>query len=131
MKLSRPGALALTLTIPLLVYAQPAPDDKPPLDTLTATFSIAAIDPETGTCGAAVASKANAACKYVAHARAGVGVFCTQHYSVKPWGVKALDLLADKKIPEEVLAELLKNDNAPGGRQLAIIDMKGRSAQRH
>ena len=131
MRLSRPAVVALFLAIPILLHAQPALDEKPPPDTLTATFSIAAIDPDTGTQGAAVASKANAACKYVAHARAGVGVFCTQHYSVKPWGVKALDLLADKKIPEEVLAELLKNDNAPGGRQLAVIDMKGRSAQRH
>ena len=131
MKMNHPGVLALTMVLPLLVHAQPAPTEKTLPDTLTATFSIAAVDPETGTCGAAVASKANDACKYVAHARAGVGVFCTQHYSVKPWGAKALDLLADKKIPEEVLAELLKNDNAPGGRQLAVIDMKGRSAQRH
>jgi uncharacterized Ntn-hydrolase superfamily protein len=106
-------------------------DADPPAETLTATFSIAAIDPDTGMCGAAVASKATAACKYVAHARPGVGVFCTQHYSVKPWGAKALDLLADKKLPEEVLVELLKNDKGAGGRQLAIIDMKGRSAQRH
>jgi uncharacterized Ntn-hydrolase superfamily protein len=115
------------LCLPLLGSTQP----EPPEEILTSTFSIAAIDPETGQCGGAVASMASAACKYVAHARPGVGVFCTQHYSVKPWGAKALDLLADKKLPEEVFVELLKNDKGAGGRQLAIIDMKGRSAQRH
>ena len=120
--------LALMLAGAWCAAAQP---DPPPEEVRTATFSIAAIDPDTGECGAAVASKARAACKYVAHARAGVGVFCTQHYSVKPWGAKALDMLADKKLPEEVFVELLKNDKGAGGRQLAIIDMKGRSAQRH
>jgi len=59
---------------------------------------------------------------------AGVGAFCTQHNGVQAWGVKALDALGDKKLPEEVLTELLKNDTNAGGRQLGIIDMKGRSA---
>jgi uncharacterized Ntn-hydrolase superfamily protein len=119
---------ALTCAIPWFAAASPPPDDE---EKLTATFSIAAIDPETGQCGGAVASMATQACEYVAHARPGVGVFCTQHYSVKSWGAKALNMLADKKLPEEVLAELLKNDKSPGGRQLAIIDMKGQTAQRH
>lgn len=119
--------LALLLTGRESIFSNSAP----PKEEITATFSIAAVDPETGMCGAAVASRANAACLTVAHARPGVGVFCTQHYAVKSWGTKALDALADKKIPEEVLAELLKNDKAPEGRQLAIIDMKGRSSQRH
>ncbi len=123
------GLALLLLALPLAAdFGGGEPSEK---EELTATFSIAAVDPETGLCGAAVASKANAACLYVAHARPGVGVFCTQHYSVKAWGAKALDLLADKKLPEEVLAELLKNDKGADGRQLAIIDMKGHSAQRH
>lgn len=103
----------------------------PPRQEIIATFSIAAVDPETGVCGAAVASKYPAVGKVVAHAKPGVGAFCTQHYDVRAWGPRALDLLADKKLPEEVLGEILKNDKAPGMRQLAIIDMQGRSAQRH
>src|SRR4051812_15123271 len=102
-----------------------------PKSEIIATFSIAAVDPETGECGAAVASKYPAVGKVVAHARPGVGAFCTQHYGMQVWGVTALDLLADKKLPEEVFTELLKKDKAPGGRQLAIIDMQGRSAQHH
>jgi uncharacterized Ntn-hydrolase superfamily protein len=50
---------------------------------------------------------------------------------MKAWGPRGLDLLADKKLPEEVLSELLKSDKNAGGRQLAVIDMQGRSAQRH
>mgnify|MGYP002784787857 CR=1 FL=1 len=117
----------LTLWSAVLVEggAQPAPEP------IIATFSIAAVDPSTGECGAAVASKYPAVGKVVAHARAGVGAFCTQHYGVQAWGTKALDLMADKKLPEEVLTDLLKNDKNPGGRQLGIIDMQGRSAQRH
>jgi uncharacterized Ntn-hydrolase superfamily protein len=96
-----------------------------------ATFSIAAVDPEAGVCGAAVASKYPAVGKVVAFARADVGAFCTQHYGKEVWGPKALDALAGGKLPEEVLTDLLKSDTFPGGRQLGIIDMKGRSAQRH
>src|SRR3954464_1376887 len=118
-----PIILAL-FTVPWIGQASSDADEKP---EVIATFSIAAVDPETGTCGAAVASKYPAVGKVVAHARAGVGAFCTQHYGVRAWGPKALDLLAEPKLPEEVLGEILKNDMAPGMRQLAIIDMKGQS----
>lgn len=104
---------------------------EPPKEEIIATFSIAAVDPETGLCGAAVASMYPAVGKVVAHARAGVGAFCTQHYGKKAWGEKGLDLLEDDKLPEEVLTTLLKDDKGAGGRQLAVIDMQGRSAQRH
>jgi uncharacterized Ntn-hydrolase superfamily protein len=107
------------------------PSDEPPVADKIATFSIAAVEPANGVCGAAVASKYPAVGKVVAHARADVGAFCTQHYGVNTWGPKALDLLAEGNLPEEVLTGLLKDDKNPGGRQLAIIDMKGRSAQRH
>lgn len=122
------GLLGLLLGGPR--FAQPDAANVPP-PVKIATFSIAAVDPETGVCGAAVASKFPAVGKVVAHARAGVGAFCTQHYGVAKWGPRALDLLADGKLPEEVLTDLLKKDAGAGGRQLGIIDLKGRSAQRH
>src|SRR5439155_12693979 len=87
--------------------------------------------PEQGVCGAAVASKFPAVGKVVAHARADVGAFCTQHYGVANWGKPALDLLAKGKSCEEVIAELLRDDKNRDGRQLAIIDMQGRSAVHH
>ena len=122
------GVLAGAISFLLAADAQPERSGPP---KVIATFSIAAIDPETGQCGAAVASMYPAVGKVVAHARPGVGAFCTQHYGRQEWGEKGLDLLAEKKLPEEVLTELLKNDKGAGGRQLAVIDMKGQSAQRH
>src|SRR6187200_3643970 len=81
-----------------------------PLPEKTATFSICAVDPETGICGAAVASKYPAVGKVVPYVRAGVGAFCTQHWHNPEWGEHALDLLAEGKLPEDVLAQLLRDD---------------------
>jgi uncharacterized Ntn-hydrolase superfamily protein len=67
----------------------------------------------------------------VPYVRAGVGAFCTQHWHNPPWGERALDLLAQGRLPEEVLAELLRDDPQKDKRQLAIIDMSGRAANRN
>ena len=98
---------------------------------VSGTFSIVAVDPETGVCGAAVASKYPAVGKVVPYVRAGVGAFCTQHWHNPPWGERALDLLAQGRLPEDVLAELLRDDPQKDKRQLAIIDMSGRAANRN
>jgi uncharacterized Ntn-hydrolase superfamily protein len=118
----------------LLTYqAAPAPDrhHQLPEHGVTATFSIVAADPETGVCGAAVASKYPAVGEVVPYVRGGVGAFCTQHWHEPKWGERALDLLASGKLPEEVLTELLRDDKQRDQRQLAIIDMEGRSANRN
>ena len=98
---------------------------------VSGTFSIVAVDPNTGVCGAAVASRYPAVGKIVPYVRAGVGAFCTQHWHNPQWGELALDLLAKGKLPEEVLAELLRNDPQRDKRQLAIVDMSGRAANRN
>ena len=98
---------------------------------MTGTFSIVAADPEAGVCGAAVASKFPAVGRVVPYVRAGVGAFCTQHEHVPDWGERALDLLAAGKLPEEVLGQLLRDDPDRDKRQLAIIDMAGRAANRN
>jgi uncharacterized Ntn-hydrolase superfamily protein len=98
---------------------------------VTGTFSIVAVDPEKGVCGAAVASKYPSVGTVVPYVRAGVGAFCTQHWHEPKWGERALDLLAEGKLPEEVLAELLRGDERIDKRQLAIIDMEGRAANRN
>lgn len=95
---------------------------------ITATFSILAVDPETGTVGMAVASKYPAVGKVVGYVRAGVGGICTQHYHVPAWGEPALDALATGAPPEQVLADLLRDDPEREMRQLAVMDMSGRAA---
>ena len=98
---------------------------------VSATFSIVAVDPETGVCGAAVASKYPGVGRIVPYARAGVGAFCTQHWHNPQWGEDALDLLAAGHGSEDVLGILLKDDPRRDKRQLAIIDMQGRAANRN
>lgn len=128
------GTTTLTCWSAVVLWAEPearpawGPQRKP---QITATFSIVAVDPKTGVCGAAVASKYPAVGKVVPYVRAGAGAFCTQHWHNPAWGEKALDLLEQGKLPEEVLAELLCDDPQSGKRQLAIIDMKGRAVNRN
>ncbi len=98
---------------------------------VSGTFSIVAVDPNAGVCGAAVASKYPAVGKVVPYVRAGVGAFCTQHWHNPEWGERALDLLAEGRLPEEVLSELLRDDPRRDKRQLAVIDMSGRAANRN
>ena len=117
-----PPKTELLKTGPLMISAP---------DGVSGTFSIVAADPETGVCGAAVASKYPAVGKVVPYVRAGVGAFCTQHWHNPRWGERALDLLADGKSPEDTLATLLRDDEHPDKRQLAIIDLHGRAANRN
>ncbi len=98
---------------------------------VTATFSIVAVDPQALQCGAAVASKYPAVGKAVPFVRAGVGAFCTQHWHNPDWGPVALDLMAQGALPEEVLGRLLADDDDREKRQLGIIDMSGRAANRN
>src|SRR5262245_59411900 len=110
-----------------------SPRAAPPIGPesgISATFSIVAVDPETGICGAAVASKYPAVGKVVPYVRGGVGAFCTQHWHNPKFGERALDLLAEGKPPEEVLTELLRGDSQREQRQLGIIDAQGRAANR-
>ena len=119
----------------VFILAGTGPRREPvPVDTRdetggkTATFSIVAVDPEAQVCGAAVASKYPAVGKVVPHVRSGVGAFCTQHWHHPKWGEQALDLLAAGRAPEQVIAELLREDPRREQRQLAVIDMQGRTA---
>lgn len=112
----------------LFVRPLPADDSRGLELEISATFSIVAVDPETGVVGAAVASKYPAVGKVVPYVRAGVGGFCTQHHHVPKWGERALDLLAAGKRPEAVFVELFQDDKDSELRQLAIIDMQGRTA---
>ncbi len=103
----------------------------PEVPPVTGTFSIVAADPESGVCGAAVASKYPAVGTVVPYVRPGVGAFCTQHWHNPAWGPRALDLLEQGKAPEEVLAELLRGDPNREKRQLAIVDVQGRAVNRN
>lgn len=143
MRHATPGRMSVSvlLTIGLVVLlvrparsadrSEPSGLEQSTEPKITGTFSIVAVDPETGECGAAVASKYPAVGEVVPYVRAGVGAFCTQHWLKAEWGEQALDLLQAGKQPEAVLAELLVDDDRPEKRQLAIIDMQGRAVNRN
>jgi len=103
-------------------------DDLVPDFGTSATFSIVVVDPKTGVCGAAVASKYPSVGKVVPAVRGGVGAFCTQHWHNPDWRERAIKLLSEGKSPGDVLVELTRDDPRSAQRQLAIIDAQGRSA---
>lgn len=126
------NTLRACLSLTVLAFLSPAVSaQEPEVEKVIATFSIVAVDPETGEVGAAVASKYPAVGKVVPMVEAGVGAICTQHYGVPEWRAKALQMLRDKATPEEVVAALLKSDDRPEQRQLAVIDAQGRIALHH
>ena len=100
-----------------------------PAAGISRTFSIVAVDPETGICGAAVASKYPKVGRVVPAARAGVGAFCTQYWHNPDWREEALDRLEAGSSPTEVVADLLDADDRVGRRQIGLIDIRGRTAQ--
>jgi len=123
-----PLLVVITATLPGSPPAEPTERQGTTPGPITATFSIVAVDPETGECGAAVASKYPAVGKVVPYVKADVGAFCTQHYHHPPWGPQALKALGEGLAPEAVLGKLLSEDPRRELRQLAIIDMSGRVA---
>jgi uncharacterized Ntn-hydrolase superfamily protein len=94
------------------------------------TFSIVAIDPQTGEMGVAVASRYFSVGSVVPWAMAGVGAVATQANVNVGYGQQALDLLRQGLTASEVLKKILADDKFEGkdGRQVAIVDAKGNVA---
>lgn len=109
---------------------QPPPvPDRGPADLLYHTFSIAAVDPETGESGVAVATRNTCVGAAVPWVRAGVGAVATQANSRIEYGQELLDLLARGVAPAEALAQALAPDADAARRQVGVIALDGRSAQ--
>src|SRR6478672_1551767 len=94
------------------------------------TFSIVAIDPQTGELGVAVASRYFSVGSVVPWAMAGVGAVATQANVNVGYGQQALDLLRQGLTAPEVLKKIMADDKFEGkdGRQVAIVDAKGNVA---
>ncbi|HEX8032783.1 MAG TPA: DUF1028 domain-containing protein [Ktedonobacterales bacterium] len=91
------------------------------------TFSIVARDPQTGDLGIAVQSKFLAVGAVVPWARAGIGAVATQSWANTTYGPNGLELLAQGKSPEEVMAALTAGDPHADQRQAGIVNAQGRS----
>lgn len=92
------------------------------------TYSILAIDRETGALGAAVQSKFPGVGNLILHAEAGVGVIATQAFSNPSHGRDGLRLLAHGATPEDVVRIVLRHDEHHDERQIAVLSVTGELA---
>jgi uncharacterized Ntn-hydrolase superfamily protein len=95
---------------------------------MTGTFSIVAMDRETGEIGIAVASKVLAVGAVVPWARSAVGGVATQSWTNATFGPEGLRLLADGLSAEQALAGMVEADEQRERRQVGIVDAQGRTA---
>ena len=94
---------------------------------LVSTFSIVALDRDTGEVGVAVASKSLAVGSVVPWAKCGVGGVATQSWSNAAYGPEGLRLLAEGLSAEQVANLLVQLDEHRERRQLGVLDATGRS----
>ena len=93
-----------------------------------ATFSIVAVDTLHNEWGVAVASRFLAVGSVVPWARAGVGAIATQAAANTTFGPHALALLERGDSANQVLRQLMETDPGIEGRQIGLIDARGRVA---
>lgn len=93
-----------------------------------ATFSICAVDPESGQSGVAVTTRVPFVGRAVPWVAAGVGAVATQSWTVVEYGPRGLELLEQGLPPEEVLERLLADDEGRELRQVGLVNMAGESA---
>lgn len=119
--------LACALASGVLGFAVPsiAQDYDP---NYLATFSIIARDPATGELGMAVQSKAFAAGNRAMTIKGGVAVIAHQASANPMYGTVGLELLATGMNPQQALDFMLRADEGRDNRQVAILDMQGRTA---
>lgn len=97
-------------------------------EPLAHTYSIVAIDPETGDMGVAVQSHWFATGTTVIWGEAGVGVVATQSFINPAIGQDGLALMRQGMSAEEVLARLIASDAGREFRQAAMLDAHGQAA---
>ena len=98
----------------------------PARDPLVHTYSIVARDPATGQMGVAVQSHWFSVGSIVTWAEAGVGAVATQSFVDPGYGPRGLELMRKGVPAPAALADLVKKDSQPDGRQVAMVDALGR-----
>ena len=111
----------------LFAFAEPVVPQETDPDYL-GTFSIIARDPATGELGMGVQSKAFAAGNRATHAKGGLAVIAHQAAANPMYGVVGLDLLEAGMTPQAALDMVVRADEDSERRQVAILDIHGRSA---
>jgi uncharacterized Ntn-hydrolase superfamily protein len=112
----------LVSCLPVRAFAQEYDPD------LLGTFSIIARDPASGELGMAVQSKAFGAGNRAMTIKGGVAVVAHQASANPMYGALGLELLASGMTPKDALDFMLRADEGRDRRQVAILDMQGRTA---
>ena len=89
------------------------------------TYSIVALDQETGQLGVAVQSHWFSVGTVVPWAKAGVGAVATQSIAEPSYGPKGLALMEQGIPAAEALQSLLAKDPGKNARQVAMVDARG------
>ena len=89
------------------------------------TYSIVALDAETGQLGVAVQSHWFSVGTVVPWAKAGVGAVATQSIAEPSYGPKGLSLMEKGTPADEALQSLLAKDIGKNVRQVAMVDAQG------
>lgn len=123
-----PFVLCGLLGLGLVPAGAPAAAGVRGRDPLVHTFSIVARDSATGDLGVAVQSHYFAVGPIVPWAEPGVGAVATQSLVEVAYGPKGLALMKAGRAAPDALSELVAADSGRAGRQVAMIDTKGRVA---
>jgi uncharacterized Ntn-hydrolase superfamily protein len=89
------------------------------------TYSIVALDPDTGELGAAVQSHWFSVGSLCTWARPGVGAVATQSVVEPAFGPHALARMAEGASAQEALTELIAADPLGAVRQVGVVDARG------
>ena len=92
------------------------------------TYSIVALDAETGELGVAVQSHWFSVGFLVPWVKAGVGAVATQSFVKVDYGPDGLELMENGMSAKDALKSLIDQDEAEAVRQVAMIDIKGNVA---
>jgi uncharacterized Ntn-hydrolase superfamily protein len=94
----------------------------------TGTYSIIGLDPAAGELGMAVQSKAFAVGNRTVTGKGGLLVVAHQASSNPMYGAMAIQLLQAGMTPADALEQIVRSDAMSARRQVAIIDVQGRTA---
>jgi uncharacterized Ntn-hydrolase superfamily protein len=93
------------------------------------TFSIAAVDAETGESGVAVTTRVACVGNGVPWVRVGVGAVATQASTRTEYGRELLDMLEQGLSPQQALDRAVAADEGRDRRQVGVVSVDGRAAQ--
>jgi uncharacterized Ntn-hydrolase superfamily protein len=92
------------------------------------TFSLLGLEPESGCVGGIVSSSSPAVAARCLRVRAGAGAAASQNVTDPRLAPRLLDLLEAGRSPQEAIEEVLASEPDVEYRQLAVLDLQGRTA---